>query len=69
MAERRCEYCEGRGCEECDNTGTRYRQTWDAPNGATISVTGSGAFKPELKEAFDAIARAAFDKMAEEDPC
>jgi hypothetical protein len=68
MAERACPLCGGVGCEECDHTGVRYRQTWDAPDGVTISVTGSGAFNPELAEAFEAIAKAAVEKLNESEP-
>jgi hypothetical protein len=54
---RPCPLCEGHGCEECDQTGKRYRESFEI-NGVPISVSGSGdGLKPELREAFALLAR------------
>jgi hypothetical protein len=56
---RPCPYCEGDGCEECDGTGKRFRQSWTTDDGVAISVSGSGAFNQELVPLFEELANAA----------
>lgn len=53
-----CSFCEGRGCEECDRTGRRYREGFDV-DGVTVTVWGSGeGLTPELRDAIALFARA-----------
>lgn len=59
MSERACSYCEGEGCEECDQTGVRFRQTWETQDGVTMSVSGSGSFNRDLIPLFEELAKAA----------
>jgi hypothetical protein len=59
-----CPYCEGDGCEECDGTGERHRTSWETADGTSISVSGSASLSPEAVEALEAVARAAFERMA-----
>ena len=62
---RRCPYCEGNGCEECDETGFKYRATWTTPSGIPVSATGSGE-RPseETRAAIEALAVAAAERLA-----
>lgn len=64
---RPCPYCEGAGCEECDNTGRRYRVGFENEHGVRITVSGSGDFDPALRDAFLALADAAVQHMQEVD--
>jgi hypothetical protein len=64
MSARKCVYCAGNGCEECDGTGKRYREHLVTPEGIRFSVSGSGALTDEAREALYDLVRAAADKMA-----
>ena len=65
---RLCPYCEGGGCEECDQTGRRYRECFEV-DGIQVAVSGSGdGLKPELRAAFASIAKAAIAEARQEWP-
>ena len=58
VSRRPCPYCEGDGCEECDQTGERVRTHIDMGDGSTFSVSGSVPLDAEAVEALKALARA-----------
>jgi hypothetical protein len=62
---RACPYCEGKGCEECDQTGERHRTIWETDDGVTLSVSGSAPLSPEAQAALERISRLAFERMDE----
>lgn len=60
-----CPYCDGNGCSECDETGTRYHAVERLSDGTIISVHGSGEGpSDEAREALRQIAKAAADHLA-----
>lgn len=62
---RDCLYCNGRGCEECDGTGKKYRYNGVTPDGLTYSVSGSGdGPTPETIAAFNELVSAAVARAA-----
>ena len=65
---RYCMYCDGAGCEECDETGRKYRIAWEDEHGTTLSMTGSG-FGPTPDEmlGMEMVARAAMQVAAPAD--
>lgn len=58
-----CPICEGKGCEECGQSGERHRTHIDAGDGLRLSVTGDRALTEAGRDALATIARLAFEKM------
>lgn len=60
---RPCTYCDGRGCEECDDTGQSWTHVKD---GMRMHGSGPDGPSPEFVEALRVLSIAALTPMPEE---